>query len=195
MYPEFLNLINSRPTWEKNMSQTAQPKVLFSRQQIKTTVARLAAEINRDYQGKRPLLVGVLKGSCILLSDLVRQLNIPVEIEFVALASYGRSTRSSGWVKVVKGLSDALVRGRDILIVEDILDTGLSLSRLLNYLKKKKPASVKICVLLDKPSRRKVEVKVDYGGLIVPDRFIVGYGLDWNEQFRQLPDICVLEEI
>jgi len=177
------------------MSHTAQLKVLFSRQQIETTVSRLAAEINRDYQGKRPLLVGVLKGSCILLSDLVRQLNIPVEIEFVALASYGRSTQSSGQVKVVKGLSDALVRGRDILIVEDILDTGLSLSRLLNYLKKKKPASVKICVLLDKPSRRKVEVKVDYGGLIVPDRFIVGYGLDWNEQFRQLPDICVLEEI
>jgi len=195
MYPEFLNLINSRPTWEKNMSHTAQLKVLFSRQQIETTVSRLAAEINRDYQGKRPLLVGVLKGSCILLSDLVRQLAIPVEIEFVALASYGRSTQSSGRVKVVKGLSDASVRGRDILIVEDILDTGLSLSRLLNYLKKKKPASVKICVLLDKPSRRKVEVKVDYGGLIVPDRFIVGYGLDWNEQFRQLPDICVLEEI
>jgi hypoxanthine phosphoribosyltransferase len=94
----------------------------------------------------------------------------------------------------VKGLKDALVKGRDILIVEDILDTGLSLSRLLNYLKKKKPASVKICVLLDKPSRRKVEVKVDYAGLVVPDRFIVGYGLDWNEQFRQLPDICVLEE-
>jgi hypoxanthine phosphoribosyltransferase len=173
----------------------AQPRVLFSRQQIEATVAGLAAEINRDYQGKRPLLVGVLKGSCILLSDLIRQLTIPVEIEFVALASYGQSTTSSGQVRVLKGLSDASVRGRDILIVEDILDTGLSLSRLLNYLKKKKPASVKICILLDKPSRRKVEVKTDYGGLIVPDRFIVGYGIDWNEQFRQLPDICLLEEI
>jgi hypoxanthine phosphoribosyltransferase len=172
----------------------AQPRVLFSRQQIEATVVRLAREINRDYQGKRPLLVGVLKGSCILLSDLMRQLSIPVEIEFVALASYGKSTESSGRVKVVKGLSNVLVRDRDIIIVEDIMDTGLSLSRLLNYLKRKKPASVKICVLLDKPSRRKVEVKVDYAGLVVPDGFIVGYGLDWNEQFRQLPDICVLED-
>jgi hypoxanthine phosphoribosyltransferase len=171
-----------------------QPKVLFSRQQIETTVARLADEINRDYQDKRPLLVGVLKGSCILLSDLMRQLTIPVEIEFVALASYGQSTHSSGRVKVVKGLSEALVRHRDIIVVEDILDTGLSLTRLLHYLKKKKPASVKICILLDKPSRRKVEVKVDYAGLVVPDSFIVGYGLDWNEQFRQLPDICILED-
>ena len=177
------------------MSNTTQLNVLFSRQQIGDTVTQLAADINRDYQGKRPLLVGVLKGSCILLSDLVRQLTIPVEIEFVALASYGKSTQSSGRVKVVKGLKDASVKGRDILIIEDILDTGLSLSRLLSYLKKKKPASVKICILLDKPSRRMVEVKVDYAGLVVPDRFIVGYGLDWNEQFRQLPDICVLEEI
>ena len=176
------------------MFHNAQPRVLFSRQQIETTVARLAEEINRDYQDKRPLLVGVLKGSCILLSDLMRQLTISVEIEFVALSSYGQSTQSSGRVKVIKGLRDSLVRDRDIVIVEDILDTGISLSRLLNYLKKKKPASVKICVLLDKPSRRKVEVKVDYSGLVVPDRFIVGYGLDWNEQFRQLPDICVLEE-
>jgi hypoxanthine phosphoribosyltransferase len=172
----------------------AKPRVLFSRQQIETTVARLAGEINRDYLNKRPLLVGVLKGSCILLSDLMRQLTIPVEIEFVALSSYGQSTQSSGKVKVVKGLRDSLVRDRDIVIIEDILDTGISLSRLLNYLKKKKPASVKICVLLDKPSRREVEVEVDYSGLVVPDRFIVGYGLDWNEQFRQLPDICVLEE-
>ena len=177
------------------MFHKAQPRVLFHRQQIETTVARLADEINRDYQHKRPLLVGVLKGSCILLSDLMRQLTIPVEIEFVALASYGQSTQSSGRVKVAKGLSNALVCDRDIIIVEDILDTGLSLSRLLKYLKKKKPASMKICVLLDKPSRRKVEIKVDYTGLVVPDCFIVGYGLDWNEQFRQLPDICVLEEI
>ncbi len=176
------------------MFHNAQPKVLYSRQQIETTVARLADEINRDYRDKRPLLVGVLKGSCILLSDLMRQLTISVEIEFVALSSYGQSTQSSGRVKVVKGLRDSLVRDRDIVIIEDILDTGISLSRLLNYLKKKKPASVKICVLLDKPSRRKVEVKADYCGLVVPDRFIVGYGLDWNEQFRQLPDICVLEE-
>jgi len=170
-----------------------QPRVLFTKQQIEATVARMAQEVNRDYQGRRPLLVCVLKGSCILLSDLIRQLTVPVEIEFVQLASY-ESTQSSGRVKVVKGLGKDLVRDRDIIIVEDILDTGLSLSTLLRYLKMKRPASVKVCVLLDKRSRRKLEVKVDYGGLPAPDKFVVGYGLDWNEQFRQLPDICVLEE-
>ncbi len=174
------------------MIHNMHPRVLFKRQQIDAMVSSMAQEINRDYQGKRPVLVCVLKGSCILLSDLMRQLTVPVEIEFVVLTSY-ESTQSAGRVKIIMGLSDNLVRDRDIIIIEDILDTGLSLSKLLVYLKRKRPTSIKTCVLLDKPSRRKLEVKVDYGGLQVPDQFIVGYGLDWNEQFRQLPDICVLE--
>lgn len=176
------------------MFHNMQPRVLFTRQQIEAIVTGMATEINRDYQGRHPLLICVLKGSCVLLSDLMRQLTIPVEVEFVALTSYGQSTQSSGRVKVVKGLSDNRVQDRDVIVIEDILDTGLSLSRLLVYLKRKKPASVKTCVLLDKPSRHKSVVKIDYGGLVVPDCFIVGYGLDWNEQFRQLPDVCVLEE-
>jgi hypoxanthine phosphoribosyltransferase len=138
------------------------------------------------------LLVGVLKGSSIFFADLVRELNMPLQIEFVRLSSYGSGTESTGKVKILHGLRTP-VRGKDVLIIEDIVDTGLSISYLTKYLSKKNPASLRLCALLDKPSRRKIPVKIDYLGFKVPDKFIVGYGIDWNEKFRYLPDIAVLE--
>ena len=173
---------------------SAQPRVhiLFSRDEIEATVRRLAAEIKKDYQDKHPILIGVLKGSFMFMADLVRFLDFPLEIEFVRLSSYGRGRQSSGKVKVVKGLTSS-IKGRDVLIIEDIVDTGLTTSFLLDYLRKKKPASLKLCTLTDKPSRRQTPVIIDYLGFTVPDKFLVGYGLDWDEKFRNLPDICYLE--
>ena len=155
-------------------------------------VNRLAAKIRRDYQDKSPLLVGILKGSFVFMADLVRQLDFPLEVDFIRLSSYGRGKESSGKVKVVPGLRSS-VRGRHVLVVEDIVDSGLTTSFLLDYLKGKKPASVKLCALTEKPARRQVPVVIDYLGLTVPDEFLIGYGLDWDEKFRNLPDICVLE--
>jgi len=156
-------------------------------------VERLAGEVNRDYQGKSPILIGILKGTFVFLADFVRHLHLPVEIDFVQLSSYGAGTESRGKIKVVKGLSIP-VRGRDVLVVEDIVDTGLTLSFFMEYLKQKKPASLKLCALFDKPERRKVPVHIDYLGFTVPNKFLVGYGLDWDEKFRHLPDLWILEE-
>jgi len=166
--------------------------VLFSEDEIKQAVAKLAAEIRRDYQGKQPLLIGILKGSFIFMADLIRQLGLPVEVDFVKLSSYGAGKETSGKVKVVQGLKTP-IKGRDVLVVEDIVDTGLTLSFLLDYLRKKKPASLRLCALTDKPSRRQVPVTINYLGFTVPDKFIVGYGIDWNEKFRYLPDICFID--
>ena len=174
------------------MSFQPKPHILFRREEIEVTVKRLAAEIEKDYQGKHPLLIGILKGSFIFMADLIRLLNIPLEIEFVRLSSYGRGRSTPGGIKVVQGLRFP-IKGRDVLVVEDIVDTGLTISFLLDYLWKRKPASLKLCALTDKPSRRQVPVTIDYPGLTVPNKFIVGYGLDWDEKFRNLPDICVLE--
>lgn len=173
---------------------SAQPRVhiLFSHDEIKATVRRLAAEIKKDYQARDPLLIGILKGSFMFMADLVRFLDFPLEVEFVRLSSYGRGRQSSGKVRVVKGLTSS-IKGRDVLIIEDIVDTGLTTSFLLDYLRKKKPASLKLCTLTDKPSRRQTPVIIDYLGFTVPDKFLVGYGLDWGEKFRNLPDICYLE--
>jgi hypoxanthine phosphoribosyltransferase len=173
------------------MSSQAKPQVLFGRREIEATVKRLAAEIKKDYQGKNPLLVGILKGSFVFMADLVRQLDFPLEVDFVRLSSYGRGKESSGKIKVVQGLRFQ-IRGRDVLVVEDIVDTGHSAAFLLDYLRKKKPASLKLCSLTSKPSRRQVPVTIDYLGFTVPDRFLVGYGLDLDEKFRNLPDICAL---
>ena len=170
----------------------SQPKVLFSEDEIKQAVARLATEIKQDYQGKQPLLIGVLKGSFVFMADLIRQLQLPVEVDFVKLSSYGAGKETSGKVKVVQGLKTP-IKGRDVLVVEDIVDTGLTLSFLLDYLRKKKPASLRLCALTDKPSRRQVPVTINYLGFTVPDKFIVGYGIDWNEKFRYLPDICFID--
>ncbi len=174
------------------MSSESKPRILFSREEISATVSRLAAEIKQDYQGKHPLLLGILKGSFVLMADLIRLLNFPLEVEFIRLSSYGGSRQSSGRIKVVQGLRSP-IKGRDILVIEDIVDTGLTISFLLDYLRQRKPASLKLCALTDKPSRRQVPVTIDYPGFTVPDEFIVGYGMDWNEQFRYLPELCSIE--
>lgn len=170
----------------------SQLKVLITQDEIKQAIARLAAEIRQDYKSKEPLLVGILKGSFVFMADLIRQLELPVEVDFIKLSSYGAGRETSGKVKVVQGLKTP-IKGRDVLVVEDIVDTGLTISFLLNYLQKKKPASLRLCALTDKPSRRQVPVTIDYLGFAVPDRFIVGYGIDWNEKFRYLPDICFID--
>ena len=173
---------------------SSQPKlsILFTSEEIEATVKKLAAEIRQDYLGRHPILIGVLKGSFMFMADLVRLLDFPLEVEFIRLSSYGRGRKSSGKIKVVQGLRSK-VKGRDVLVIEDIVDTGLTISFLLDYLGKKKPASLKLCALTDKSSRRQTPVTIDYLGLTVPNKFIVGYGLDWDEKFRNLPNICVLE--
>ncbi|MAF85992.1 MAG: hypoxanthine phosphoribosyltransferase [Dehalococcoidales bacterium] len=174
------------------MDCQSKPQVLFTKDEIEATVRRLAAEIRRDYQGKHPLLIGVLKGSFVFMADLIRLLDFPLEVEFIKLSSYGRGMESSGKIKVVQGLR-ASVRDREVLVIEDIVDTGMAVFFLLEYLRKKKPASLRLCSLTDKPSRRQVPVTIDYLGFTVPNKFIVGYGIDWDERFRNLPDICTVE--
>ncbi len=173
----------------------SQPKlcILLTRQQIEDTVSKLAAKISDDYHDKHPLLIGVLKGSFMFMADLVRRLDFPLEIDFIRLSSYGTGRESSGKIKVVQSLGTE-VKGRDVLVVEDIVDTGLTTAFLLNYLLKRKPNSLKLCALTDKSSRRQIPVTIDYLGFTVPDKFIVGYGIDWDEKFRNLPEICILED-
>ena len=175
------------------MNSNAELRVLFHRQEIEATVRRLASEISQDYRHKNPLLLGILRGSFVFLADLIRYLDFPLEVDFIGLSSYGGSTQTSGKIKVVKKL-ETPVRGRHVLVVEDIVDSGLTTTFLLDYLQKQKSASVKICALSDKPSRRKVPVNIDYLGFTVPNKFLVGYGLDANQKFRNLPDICYLED-
>ena len=169
------------------------PRVFITRQQISERIADLAQQIRRDYRHKNPLLIGILKGSFVFLSDLIRVLNIPLEVDFIRVSSYRSGKESSGEIEVVHDFTTPIA-GRDILVIEDIVDTGLSLSFLLDHLRRQKPASLRLCALLDKPSRRKTPVHIDYPGFTIPDKFIVGYGLDFNERYRYLPDICYLEE-
>ncbi|MFC1911318.1 hypoxanthine phosphoribosyltransferase [Chloroflexota bacterium] len=175
------------------MVSQPQLKILISREEIAEAVNRLACEIERDYRGKQPLLIGVLKGSFVFMADLIRQLDLPLELDFVRLASYGAGRESSGKVRVVRR-PQMPINNRDVLVVEDIVDTGITTSFLLDYLRKKKPASLKLCALTDKPSRRRVTVPIDYLGFTVPNRFIVGYGLDRDEKYRNLPDIYTQED-
>ena len=175
------------------MDSQAKLRTLFTRSEIESAIKRLASEITSDYQDKNPLLLGILKGSFMFMADLVRQLDFPLEVDFIRLSSYGSGQETSGKVKVVQGLCTA-VRDRHVLVVEDIVDTGITVAFLLDYLKKKKTASSRLCALTDKPSRRRVPVDIDYTGLTVPDKFLVGYGLDCDEKYRNLPDICILEE-
>ena len=172
-----------------------EPKIslLVTKEEIATTVSRLAAEISRDYQGNHPLLIAVLKGSFVFLADLVRKLDFPLEIEFVRLSSYGKGTESSGKVRMAPGAAPK-IKGRHILVIEDIIDTGLTAAFLLDHLRRKKPASLKLCSLTDKEARRQVMVNIDYKGLTVPDKFIVGYGIDCDERYRHLPDIYYVEQ-
>lgn len=168
-------------------------KVLVARDELSRAVQRLAQEITRDYHGKTPLIIGILKGSFVFLADLIRRLDFPVEIDLVRLSSYGSATVSSGQVKMVHGLETS-VRHRHVIIVDDIVDTGLSLSHFAAYIQQQNPDSLRICTLLDKPSRRQIKINVDYVGLAIPDKFVVGYGIDCNEEYRNLCDICVVEE-
>ena len=170
-----------------------QLKILIKRDEIAKAVDRLASEINRDYQGKQPLLIGILKGSFVFMADLIRQLDLPLELDFIRLSSYGAAKESPGKVKVVQELKTP-IKARDILVIEDIVDTGITTSFLLDYLRQRKPASVKLCALTDKPSRHRVPVSIDYLCLSLPDKFVVGYGLDFAERFRNLPDIYTLED-
>jgi hypoxanthine phosphoribosyltransferase len=167
--------------------------LLFTRDEIATAVNRLAAEISRDYRDKNPLLIAVLKGSFVFLADLIRRLDFPLEIEFVRLSSYGKGTESSGRVRMAPG-SAPKIRGRHVLVIEDIIDTGLTAAFLLDYLRRRKPASLKLCTLTDKKARRRVIVNIDYQGLTVPDEFIVGYGIDCGERYRHLPDIYYIKQ-
>ena len=169
------------------------PRVIITREDIAEKGADLSAQIRKDYKGKNPLVIGILKGSFVFMSDLVRAMNIPVEIDFVRLSSYGAGTESSGKIKLVKDV-ETPIKDRHVLVVEDIVDRGLTVRFLLDYLSFRKPASLKLCALFDKPSKRKVEVPIDYLGFTVPDAFVVGYGLDFGEKFRYLPDLCVLED-
>jgi hypoxanthine phosphoribosyltransferase len=168
-------------------------QILITEEQIAERIKELGAQISKDYEGKELVLIGVLKGAVIFLSDLVRQITIPVVYDFVAIESYGPTTRSSGVVRILKDL-DEPVESKHVVIVEDIVDTGLTLrvSYLRENIKSRAAASVKVCALLDKPARREVDLEVDYSGFIVPNKYVVGYGLDYNGQYRRLPYIGVL---
>ena len=177
------------------LSEFSNPNLepLFTSEQIQTRVAEMGAGIARDYAGRTPLLVGVLKGAYIFLSDLVRATDLRLGVEFMAISSYGMGTRSSGEVRIVKDL-DVPVEGRDILVVEDIVDTGLTLSYLISSLRGRGAKSVHLAALLDKWERREREVKIDYCGFKIPDHFVVGYGLDYAERYRNLPYIAVIKD-
>jgi hypoxanthine phosphoribosyltransferase len=166
-------------------------EVLLSGEQIQARVAELGAQLAADYEGREPVLVSVLKGSIVFLADLVRAIPIPLSIDLMEVSSYGTSTESSGQVRILKDLSTS-IEGREVLVVEDIIDTGLTLNYLLRYLHDKGPASIRICCLLDKPARRLAPIEIDYRGFTIPDRFVIGYGLDYGERYRNLPYIGVL---
>jgi hypoxanthine phosphoribosyltransferase len=168
-------------------------KILVQQDDLAHRVRELGEEISRDYADRELFLVGVLKGAVFFLSDLMRRLSVPCEIDFMAVASYGSSTDSSGVVRILKDL-DAPIEGRDVLIVEDIVDSGLTLNYLLRTLKARNPASLAVCALLTKPERRKVELPIRYVGFEIPNRFAIGYGLDHGERFRELPYVAELAE-
>jgi hypoxanthine phosphoribosyltransferase len=176
------------------MSEFTNPnlEVLIPTEEITKRISELGAEIARDYAGRNPLLIGVLKGACLFLSDLMRAADIPLNVEFIAISSYGAEMRTSGEVRILKDL-DVAIEGRHILVVEDIVDTGLTLSYLLANLKSRGAETVKLAALLDKYERREKEVPIDYLGFKIPDKFVVGYGLDFAERYRNLPFIAVLK--
>ena len=167
-------------------------KVLFSAEEIKTRVAELGKILTEDYKNKNPLLICPLKGSIMFFSDIVSEIKIPCEIDFMTVSSYNSNTVSSGEIKILKDLTEN-INGRHVLIIEDIIDTGLTLYNLKKMLSSRNPESLKICTLLDKPSRRIADIKGDYCGFVIPDKFVVGYGMDLNEKYRNLPFIGIYE--
>jgi hypoxanthine phosphoribosyltransferase len=166
---------------------------LITQEDLERRVRELGAEISRDYAGKDLFLVGVLKGAVFFLSDLMRAIEVPCEVDFMAVASYGSSTDSSGVVRILKDL-DATIEGKDVLIVEDIIDSGLTLSYLLRTLRAREPRSLEVCALLTKPERREVDLPIRYTGFEIPNKFVIGYGLDHAERYRNLPFVAVLQE-
>jgi hypoxanthine phosphoribosyltransferase len=166
-------------------------EILISREQIQARIRELAAEISRDYEGHDLHLVCVLRGAAVFAADLLRELTIPASLDFIAISSYGSDTKSSGVVRILKDLEDG-VESRYVLVVEDIIDTGLTLNYLSNMLRDRKVASLEVCALLDKPSERKVQTEAKYVGFTVPDAFVVGYGLDYNQHYRGLPYVATL---
>jgi len=168
-------------------------EALVSEEDLQRRVRELGEEISRDYTGKDLFLVGVLKGAVFFLSDLMRALDVPCEVDFMAVASYGSSTDSSGVVRILKDL-DATIEGKDVLIVEDIIDSGLTLSYLLRTLRAREPRSLEVCALLTKPERREVDLPIRYTGFEIPNKFVIGYGLDHAERYRNLPYVAVLQE-
>src|SRR5215203_5252666 len=177
---------------ESNMMSSVK-EVLITSREIEEKVREIGERITEDYRGERLLLVGILRGAVVFLSDLMRHLQLPCEIDFMDISSYGADTTSSGVVRILKDLEEDIT-GRHVLIVEDIVDTGLTLSYLRRSLLARNPASLEICALVTKPARRRVELDIKYLGFEVPDEFVVGYGLDYAGTYRNLPDICVLKE-
>jgi len=167
-------------------------EILLDSSTVANRVAELGAQLTADYTGRTPVLVSVLKGAMVFLADLMRAMDLPTSIDFMEVSSYGAATESSGQVRILKDLSKP-IEGRDVIVVEDIIDTGLTLNYLLGYLADRQPASIKICCLLDKPARRLAEIDIDYIGFTIPDRFVIGYGLDYDERYRNLPYIGVLK--
>jgi hypoxanthine phosphoribosyltransferase len=167
-------------------------EVLYDAQQISDKVKELGETLSKDFSGRNPLVICVLKGAFIFMADLVKEITVPLELDFMAVSSYGQSTKSSGVVKIIKDL-DVSVEGRDVLIVEDIIDSGLTLSYLIDVLERRNAKSVTVVTLFDKPARRTVELEADYKGFTLPDEFVVGYGLDFAEKYRNLPYIGILK--
>ena len=167
-------------------------QILYTEEELRRRVKELGCQITADYAGRAPLLISVLRGSYIFMADLTRSIHLDVTVDFMAVSSYGAGTVSSGQVEIKKDLSDS-IEGKDLIIVEDILDSGNTLYYLLDVLRARKPASIRICTLMDKPERRKKPIKADYVGFTIPDTFIVGYGLDWAEKYRNLPYVGVLK--
>jgi hypoxanthine phosphoribosyltransferase len=167
-------------------------KVLIEEDAVAARVAELGADVSTDYADKDLLLVGVLKGAVFFMADLMRQLTIPCEVDFMAISSYGAATDSSGVVRILKDL-DINIEGREVLVVEDIIDSGLTLSYLMRMLESRNPASLEVCALLTKPARREIDVRVRYTGFEIPNEFVIGYGLDFGERYRNLPYVAVLD--
>ena len=167
-------------------------KVLFSKEQLAKRIKELAAQLDKDYAGKTPLMVAILKGSVMFFTDLIREMTLPLEIDFMSISSYGSGVKSTGEVKMIKDL-DNKIEGKDVIIVEDIVDSGYTMKYLTHLLEARNPSSIKICALLDKPSRRETDVAVDYKGFEVGDEFVVGYGLDYAARYRNIPFIGILK--
>ncbi len=168
-------------------------KTLISEEEIKARVSELAKQIEKDYEGKAPTMIGVLKGSIMFYTDLVRQINLPLTVDFMSISSYGAGVNSTGEVKIIKDI-DGKIGGKDVIIVEDIIDSGYSMNCLLKLFATRSPKSVKVCALLDKPSRREIPVQIDYTGFQVANEFVVGYGLDYAGLYRNIPFIGVLKK-